>query len=211
MQERITCQIPDESTNPELSRLVTKHQLHKCSSYCKRTKKYGEAFITRCKFGFPCEETDTASLNCVEDCLKSQTKIYFLPRAASEVLVNDYNPLLLMLWKANMDIQFIVNSSLALAHYVMGYVTKGERSNMQELWQEVGASKSIYSRLWSFGIRSLKSRECGLYEAYDLILGYHLCEKSVVTNWIDAKWPHKRKHRMIDYGKLQLLWQSDPE
>ena len=65
-------------------------------------------------------------------------------------------------------------------------VTIAERSNMQELWQEVGASKSIYSRLWSFGIRSLKSRECGLYEACDLILGDHLCEKSVVTKWINA-------------------------
>ena len=211
VQERITCRIPDEKTNPELSRLVTKYQLHKCSSYCKRTKKYGGAFITRCKFGFPREETDTASLNCVEDCLKSRTKIYFLPRAASEVRVNDYNPLLLLLWKANMDIQFIAESSLVLAHYVTGYVTKAERSNMQELWQEVGASKSIYSRLWSFGIRSLKSRECGLYEACDLILGDHLCEKSVVTKWIDATWPHKRKRRLIDYGKLQLLRQSDPE
>ncbi len=40
-------------------------------------------------------------------------------------------PLLLMLWKANIDIQFVAESSLALAHYVSGYVTKAERSNMQ--------------------------------------------------------------------------------
>ena len=86
-----------------------------------------------------------------------------------------------------MDIQFIAESSLALAHYVMAYVTKAERSNMQEIWQEVGANKSIYSRLWSFGIRSLRSRECGLYEASDLLLGNHLYEKSVVTKWIDAR------------------------
>ena len=74
--------------------------------------------------------------------------------------MNDYNPLLLLLWKANMDIQFIAESSLALAHYVTGYVTKAERSNMQDLWQEIGSNKSVYSRLWSFGIRSLRSREC---------------------------------------------------
>ena len=42
-----------------------------------------------------------------------------------------------MLWKANMDIQFVAESSLALAHYVSGYVTKAERTNMQEVWQEV--------------------------------------------------------------------------
>ena len=65
IQERITCRMPDENTNPELFCLVTKYQMHKCSDYCKRTKKYGGAFITRYKFGFPHEETDSASLNCV--------------------------------------------------------------------------------------------------------------------------------------------------
>ena len=33
---RMTCRIPDEKTEPELYRLVTKYQLHKCSDYCKR-------------------------------------------------------------------------------------------------------------------------------------------------------------------------------
>ncbi len=67
-----------------------------------------------------------------------------------------------------MDIQFIAESSLALAQYVTGYVTKAEKSNMQELWQEVSSNKNVYSRLWSFGVRSLRSRECGMYEASDL-------------------------------------------
>ena len=57
-------------------------------------------------------------------------------------------------------------SSLVLAHYVSGYVTKAEMSKMQEIWQEVSENKSVYSRLWSFGVRSLRFRECGLYEAF---------------------------------------------
>ena len=32
-----------------------------------------------------------------------------------------------------MDIQFISKSSLAIAQYVTGYVTKAEKSNMQEV------------------------------------------------------------------------------
>ena len=127
--------------------------------------------------------------------------------ADSEIRVNDYSPLLLMLWQANMDIQFIAESSLALAHYVTVYVTKAERSNMQEIWQEVGANKSIYSRLWSFGFRSPRSRECGLYEASDLLLG----EKSVVTQWIDATWSHKRKRRLLSHTRMSELRKSDPE
>lgn len=66
--------------------------------------------------------------------------------------VNPYSPLLLLLWKANIDIQFVSESSLALAYYVSGYVTKAEHSHMQEIWQEVSDNRSIYSRLWSFGI-----------------------------------------------------------
>ena len=105
--------------------------------------------------------------------------------------MNDFNPLLLMLWKANIDIQFVAESSLALAHYVSGYVTKAERSNMQEIWEDVSGNKSIYSRLWSFGVRSLRFRECGLYEASDQLLGYHLNKKSVTVKGMDVSMPHK--------------------
>ena len=210
INSRICCHIPEEKTNPELHRLVTRYQIHKCSRYCKRTKKYGATYITKCKFGFPREAADTAVLNNVDNCLKAKAKIYCLPRTKEETRVNDYNPLLLMLWKANMDIQFVAESSLALAHYVTGYVTKAERSNMQELWQEIGSNQTVYSKLWSFGLRSLRSRECGLYEASDILLGDPLCGKSDTIKWVDAAFPHKRKRRLKDYTKLQNLKATCP-
>ena len=40
--------------------------------------------------------------------------MYRLPRLPEEIRINNYNPLLLMLWKANMDIQYIGESSLAI-------------------------------------------------------------------------------------------------
>ena len=138
------------------TRLVTRYQMHKCNAYCKGRRRCGNTFITRCKFGFPRRATVSATLNDVQESLKSRKKIYQLARSKSEVRVNDYNPLLLMLWKANIGIQFVAELSLALAHYVSCYVTKAERNNMQEIWQEVSENKSVYSRLWSFGIRSLR-------------------------------------------------------
>ena len=36
IQERITCRIPEEASNPELHQLVTKYQHHKCNPYCGR-------------------------------------------------------------------------------------------------------------------------------------------------------------------------------
>ena len=77
----------------------------------------------------------------------SHRKVYKLPRSPEEIRINNYNPLLLMLWKANMDVQFIGESTLAIAQYVTGYVTKAEKSNLQDLWQEISYHQSIYSKL----------------------------------------------------------------
>ena len=208
IQERITCRIPDASLNPELHALVTKYQMHKCTSYCKRRQKFKNGFITKCRFGFQRDCTEYAVLNPVEECLKTKKKIYFLARAEQECRVNDYNPLLLMLWQANMDIQFTAEASWTLAHYVIGYVTKAEKSNMQDVWQEVNSNSSIYSKLWSFGIRFLRSRECGLYEASDLLLGDHLTEKSVTVKWVDVALPQKRKRRLMNHKKLLEIEKS---
>ena len=50
---------------------------------------------------------ESATLQPVNECLKSsQRQMYKLPRSPEEIRIN-YNPLLLMLWKANMDIQYI--------------------------------------------------------------------------------------------------------
>ena len=90
-----------------------------------------------------------------------------------------------------MDIQYTAESSLAVAHYVTGYVTKAETSRMQDLWQEVSDQKNLYSNLWSFGVRSLRYRESGLYEAAHLLLGNHLCEKSDSVEWVSVENPCK--------------------
>ena len=92
-------------------------------------------------------------------------------------MVNDYNPVLLSLWRANIDIQFVSEDSLALEHYVTGYVTKAEKSHLLDIWDKVSSNETLYSRLWSFGVRSLRSRECGMYEASDILLGDHLLEQ----------------------------------
>ena len=38
IQKRITCRIPEEKSNPELHRLVTKYQMHKCSDIVNERK-----------------------------------------------------------------------------------------------------------------------------------------------------------------------------
>ena len=211
IQERISCSIPNKDKNPELHHLVTRYQLHRCNAYCKRRRKCGHnTYITRCRFNFPRPVCEEAQLYDCEKTLKNRKRIYDLPRSQTEVRVNDYNPLILLLWKANVDIQFIAESSQALAHYVSGYVTKSERSNMQDVWQDISDNKSIYSKLWSFGLRCLRSRECGLYEASDLLLGDSLCSKSVTVQYIDVSMPHKRNRRVKKHKDLEDLAKTQP-
>ena len=157
-----------------------------------KKKRVGDTFITRCRFGFTRQECTT------DVCMKlSHRKMYTLPRSPR---INNYNPLLLMLWKANM---FVSESTLVIANYV----TKAECSNMQDLWQEVSSHTSIYSKLWPFGIRSLRSRECFLYEASDILLGAHLCEKSKTVKWVTYL-SHTR--RLIDHSNWLKCGRETP-
>jgi len=64
----------------------------------------------------------------------------------------------------NLDVQYVAESSLALAHYVTGYITKAEKSHMQEVWDEIEEHGPLYNRSWKFGLKALQSHECGLYE-----------------------------------------------
>ena len=97
---------------------------------------------------------------------------------------------------------FIATSELTLFSDAASFrlnVTKAERSSMQEIWQEVSENKSIYSRLWSFGVRSLWFRECGLYEASDLLLDDHLtsmlnADQKRIYNRVNAHLVHHKRH-----------------
>ena len=52
----------------------------------------------------------------------------------------------------------------------------------------IHTEKSVYNQLWSFEL-SLRFRECGLYEAGDLVLGDHSTEKSCTVKYVDVSLP----------------------
>ena len=213
IDDRITCKLPNKDDNPTLHKLVTKYNTHVCNNYCRRVKKVNGTFIVKCRFLFPHPVSDTTQLYNVDECLKSKKTLYSLARTSEETRINAYNPLLMLLWKANvnMDIQYIGESSGALCNYISGYITKAEKSHMQETWEEITSNKSIYSRLFSFGVRSLRSRECGLYEASDILLGDHLYSKSAEVQWVNVNQSEKRKRRIKKYTELKNIAKSNPD
>ena len=103
----------------------------------------------------------------------------------------------------------VISRSESLRDGVYHQSTKAENSSMQEMWQEIGESENICSRLLKFGMQALRSRECGLYEASDLLLGDHLLEKSESVVYIPVKMPHKRSRRLKNYSKLVRTSEHD--
>ena len=57
----------------------------------------------------------------------------------------------------------------------------------------------------------MRSRECDLYEASDLLLSDHLTEKSDTVKWVDVSMPHKRKRRLKDHKLLEALAENNPD
>ena len=50
-----------------------------------------------------------------------------------------------------------------------------------------------------------------MYEASDILLGDHLCEKSETVQWIPADQPHKWKRRLKNHKKLEELLDTEPD
>ena len=94
-----------------------------------------------------------------------------------------------------MDLQYIAEKSLSLTECHTGYVTKAEKSHAQDLWDEVSSGDNIYSRLWKISQKLLRSKEVGLYEASDILLGESLYMKSVTVQYVNVYLPHIRSKK----------------
>ena len=77
-------------------------------------------------------ETFLEKLKLEEDqCLKAiryslGRPTLFLQRSPFKIRINNYNPKLLKAWRANVDLQFVLDS-YAFAVYILSHITKGQR------------------------------------------------------------------------------------
>lgn len=83
---------------------------------------------------------------------------YYVARKEDETHINDYNPAILLTWKANIDIQYIPADATDVVNYITAYTTKGEKvakDNMEKYAMEgMSRSKLLFkerlgcSKLW---------------------------------------------------------------
>lgn len=104
--------VPNEKDDPELNTLVKRVQTHHHSTYCSKSNRYS------CRFDFPkpCIQKTRIVTNIH---LSSKNR----GRTKNDVFINDYTPILLRHWRANMDSQFIQNAE-GPAYYVVHICAK---------------------------------------------------------------------------------------
>ena len=150
----------------------------------------GRRLLPHANLVFPRKPSESPKAHCVEEKLKKRQKIYQISHTEAEVRVMT-TTLFSSCFGKPMRTFSLCPSLLWLMLTMSAVMLLKLKGNMSEIWQEVSESKTIYGHLWSFGVCMLRSRECGLYEASDLLLGDHLFEKSDAVQWIDVSMPHK--------------------
>ena len=212
VEKYITCRLPSATASPLLAKLVKDYQMHiKCTDSCRRFIFQKNKTRVICRYGYPRKVTNRFILNSVEKAARSRAsggavvKLYSLKRTEAEMFVNDYNPALLLMWQANMDLQYIGENSLVLNRYVTSYISKAEKSATEDTWRAIDENRSLASRLKSFALRSLTDREIGAYEASDRLLGNHLYEKSATVQYLGVGYASQRRRRFLSCDELQQL------
>ena len=132
----------------------------------------------------------------------------FLKRSVNECRVNNYNSVLLKCWKANMDIQYVLDP-YSYVSYIVSYIAKGQRglSNLlQEACEEARERDSdVRQQVRRIGNQFLSSVEIDAQEAVYLVLQLPLrrCTRDVI--YVDTKRPNERTSLIKPISELKQL------
>ncbi|CAF4643347.1 unnamed protein product, partial [Rotaria sp. Silwood2] len=132
----------------------------------------------------------------------------FLKRAPNEIRINAYNPMIMSLHKANMDIQFILDP-YACSMYCVDYISKSE-NGMPKLLREAlnelkKGNNTVRERLRVIANKFLNSSEISAQEAVYHILSIPLSTSSRSTVFINTNRPENRISMVKSDEVLQKL------
>ena len=135
-----------------------------------------------------------------------------LKRQPTEMNINNYNPSILKAWKANMDIQYILDP-YACVMYVTSYMMKSERA-MGELLRHVSkecSGEDIRTQLRKLGTTFLNHREVSAQEASFRILSIPLKKLSRKCVFINTNPQNERVTMTKPLASIQALENDDED
>ena len=145
-------------------------------------------------------------LKAIRLSLKHSTLL--LQRSPAEIRINCYNPNLLRAWKANMDIQYVLDP-YACAVYILSYITKGQRG-MSKLLRKAceeakEGNKNIVNKVRHIGNKFLNAVEISAQEAVYLVMQMPLRRSSREFQFINTSDPHERTFLLKSMDKIKEL------
>ena len=119
----------------------------------------------------------------------------FLKREPNELRINNYNPACLKAWRANMDIQFVLDV-YACAMYIVSYISKAQKG-MSELLRQASAearkgNSNIKQQVRDIGNIFLNSVEISAQEAVYIVLQLPMKKSSRQVIFINTAPPNER-------------------
>jgi len=196
----VSSKMPDEKENPKLYELVDKLQRHRHTHTC-----YKGEDKSRCRFRFP-RPVSTETRLLAQDSnefIQNGGRICILERNEEERYINNYNPLLLELWSANIDIQ-PCGSDDSIAYYIAKYVAKAEpteldKSIRQAINQIRQEESNIQRKMFKICYRIMKERQVSAIEAAYRLCGFKMRESNITTVFLNTR-QEKDRYRLIKKG-----------
>lgn len=149
-----------------------------------------------CRFGYPKQpapRTEFVGESCIYE------------RGVEDMNINNYNPYLLAVWRANMDVQY--NCGKAAVRYLAKYMAKNESDTIYEI-----NSKATHGHYKVSNERSpkehYKSRIVGAVEAVYDLMGWHKHQSSRSVSFLQTNLPSDDR-RLLKSGIKDLDPNSD--
>ena len=139
------------------------------------------------------EVTEQNYLLAVRSSLSAPT--IFLKRKPNELRINNYNAACLSAWRANMDIQFVLDV-YACAMYIVSYISKAQKG-MSELLRTAceetrRGNLTIKQQVRDIGNKFLNNVEISAQEAVYIVLGLAMRKSSRQIIFINTSPPEER-------------------
>ena len=142
----------------------------------------------------------------IQSSLNSPT--IFLRRNPNELRVNNYNSACLKAWRANMDIQFVLDV-YACAAYIVSYISKSQKG-MSQLLQRAcdearAGNSSIKQQVRDIGNQFLNSVEISAQEAVYIVLQLPMRKSSRQVIFINTTPPEERVQLLKPMNEIEEM------
>ena len=156
--------------------------------------------------------TEQNYLLAIRSALKAPT--IFLKRNPNELRINNYNAACLSAWRANMDIQFVLDV-YACAMYIVSYISKGQKG-MSELLrtacEEAGRGNStIKQQVRDIRNKFLNNVEISAQEAVYIVLQLPMRKSSRQVVFINTSPPEDRVQLLKSMPEINAMEDDSDE